>query len=52
MFLGMAYHPDYWPRARWPVDAKLMREANIEVVRVGEFAWSRFEPREGRFDFG
>ena len=52
MFLGMAYHPAYWPKERWPIDAQLMREAHIEAVRVGEFAWSRFEPTEGEFDFG
>ena len=52
MFLGMAYHPSYWPKERWPIDARMMREANIGAARVGEFAWSRFEPREGEFDFG
>ena len=52
MFLGMAYHPAYWPQERWPIDAQLMREANIQAIRVGEFAWSRFEPQEGEFDFG
>jgi beta-galactosidase len=52
MILGMAYHPAYWSRERWPIDARLMREAHIEAVRVGEFAWSRFEPSEGEFDFG
>lgn len=51
MFLGMAYHPDYWPSERWPVDARLMREANIQAVRTGESAWSSFEPREGEFHF-
>lgn len=51
MLLGMAYHPEYWPRERWPIDARLMREANIEAVRVGEFSWDRFEPREGQFEF-
>jgi beta-galactosidase len=52
MFLGMAYHPDYWPKERWPIDARLMAECHIEAVRVGEFAWCRFEPREGQLDFG
>ena len=51
MFLGMAYHPDYWPKERWPIDARLMAECHIEAVRVGEFAWCRFEPREGQLDF-
>ena len=30
---------------------KLMREAGIDLVRMGEFNWSNFEPREGEFDF-
>jgi beta-galactosidase len=47
----MAYYPEHWPRERWPIDAALMREANIQAARVGEFAWSRFEPEEGRHDF-
>lgn len=51
MFLGMAYHPAYWPSERWPIDAKLMREAHVQAVRAGEFAWGRFEPSEGQFDF-
>jgi beta-galactosidase len=51
MFLGMAYYPEHWPRERWPIDARLMREANIQAARVGEFAWSRFEPQEGSYDF-
>lgn len=52
MFMGIAYYPEHWPRERWPVDARLMREAHIGAARMGEFAWSRFEPREGEFDFG
>ncbi len=52
MFLGMAYHPDYWPKERWPIDARLMKQCNIGAVRVGEFSWCRFEPGEGEYDFG
>ena len=51
MYIGVAYYPEHWPRERWPVDARLMREAGINVVRLAEFAWSRLEPREGVFDF-
>ena len=32
-------------------DARLMAEAGIETVRLGEFAWNVLEPEEGRFDF-
>ncbi len=52
MFLGIAYYPEHWPKERWPIDGRLMHEANIQAARVGEFAWSRFEPREGSYDFG
>jgi len=28
-----------------------MEAANIKVVRITEFAWSRMEPSEGHYDF-
>jgi beta-galactosidase len=49
--LGVCYYPEHWPESRWPVDARLMREAGIGFVRIGEFAWSRLEPDPGRYDF-
>lgn len=48
---GCAYYPEHWPRERWEQDAALMREAGLSVVRVGEFAWDKFEPHFGHFDF-
>lgn len=48
-YLGCAYYPEYWGRERFEVDAKLMKEAEINVVRIGEFAWSRMEPEEGNY---
>lgn len=51
MRLGVDYYPEHWDESRWPVDAKLMREAGISVVRLAEFAWCKMEPYEGRFDF-
>jgi beta-galactosidase len=48
---GVDYYPEHWERARWPIDATLMQQAGITTVRLAEFAWSRLEPREGRFDF-
>jgi beta-galactosidase len=29
----------------------MMRDAGLEIVRIGEFAWSRMEPRPGRYDW-
>ncbi|MGE5530313.1 MAG: beta-galactosidase [Patescibacteria group bacterium] len=51
LIFGVDYYPEHWPEERWPVDAGLMRQAGLRVARVGEFAWSRFEPREGEYDF-
>lgn len=49
MKLGVCYYPEHWPTARWPIDAKLMREAGLSIVRLAEFAWQRMEPEEGEF---
>ena len=49
--LGCAYYPEQWPRERWALDAQLMAETGLSVVRIAEFAWSRLEPSEGAFDF-
>ena len=49
--MGASYYPERWERERWQVDARLMKEAGLDFIRTGEFAWSRFEPRDGEFDF-
>ena len=51
MYIGVDYYPEHWDKSRWPVDAKLMRAAGLNVVRLAEFAWVNMEPEEGRFDF-
>ena len=49
MRIGADYYPEHWPRERWPVDARLMQEAGLTVVRMAEFAWSTMEPEAGVF---
>lgn len=51
MKLGIQYYPEHWPKERWAVDAAMMQRAGVGVVRMGEFAWSAYEPREGDLDF-
>lgn len=51
MRIGADYYPEHWDRSRWKTDAEMMVKANIKVIRVGEFAWSLYEPEEGKFDF-
>jgi beta-galactosidase len=48
---GVDYYPEQWPETRWAEDARLMRAAGFNVVRLAEFAWSKLEPSEDRFDF-
>ena len=52
LWLGAAWYPEQWPQSAWEHDLALMQAAGINVVRVGEFAWSRLEPAEGQYDFG
>ena len=47
--LGVCYYPEHWPETFWAEDARRMRELGIVYVRIGEFAWSRLEPRRGEF---
>jgi beta-galactosidase len=48
---GVAYYHEYMPYERLDEDVKMMKEAGISVVRVGESTWSLFEPRDGEFEF-
>ena len=52
MYFGVAYYPEHWPAERWAVDAEMMQRAQINMARIGEFAWSALEPEEGRYEFG
>jgi beta-galactosidase len=51
ILVGAAWYPEQWPESRWEEDLRLMEAADLKVVRVGEFAWSRMEPSEGHYDF-
>ena len=51
MKTGVCYYPEHWPEERWALDAKHMREMGLQVIRIGEFAWSRLESFEGTLNF-
>src|ERR1700734_549510 len=51
LLLGAAWYPEEWAESRWEEDLRLMEAAHITVARVAEFAWSRMEPSEGKYDF-
>lgn len=48
---GVAYYYEYLPYERLDKDIQMMKNANINVVRIGESTWSTYEPQEGIFDF-
>jgi len=51
---GAAYYNEYMPgdqAARLDKDVALMKDAGLNVVRMGESTWSLWEPEDGRFDY-
>lgn len=51
MYLGVDYYPDYWPEEWMEDDLEGIAGLGANMVRIGEFAWHRMEPRDGAFDF-
>jgi beta-galactosidase len=45
-----AYYPELWSENVIEQDIKLMLETGINVVRIGEFAWSTIEPVEDKIN--
>jgi beta-galactosidase len=50
LLMGADWYPEQWPESRWETDARMMEAAHLDVTRIGEFAWSTMEPREGQYD--
>ncbi|MET8152832.1 beta-galactosidase [Actinoplanes sp. NPDC049668] len=49
---GGDYNPEQWPEGVWPQDVALMREAGVNLVSLGIFAWALLEPAPGEYEFG
>lgn len=49
---GGDYNPEQWSEETWIEDVRLMREAGVNLVNVGIFAWALLEPSPGQYDFG
>ncbi|MFI6706605.1 beta-galactosidase [Nonomuraea sp. NPDC050478] len=49
---GGDYNPEQWDPAVWREDVRLMREAGVNVVSLGVFAWASLEPEPGTYEFG
>ncbi|OIQ95008.1 beta-galactosidase YesZ [mine drainage metagenome] len=51
LYHGVAYYPELWPEKDVDRDITEMKKLGINVVRMGEFAWAKMEPDEGRTNF-
>jgi len=51
LYYGAAYYPEVWPESEIDKDIAHMKALKMNVMRMGEFAWSRMEPKEGKYDF-
>ena len=51
MFYGADYNPEQWPESVWPEDARLMREAGVNLVTWASSPGRGSNQREGVFDF-
>lgn len=49
---GGDYNPEQWPAETWKQDARLMKEAGVNLVTVGVFSWGLLELKPGTFEFG
>lgn len=50
-YLGAAYYPEDWDESEIERDIEKMKLCGINVVRVGEFAWHKMEPKKGDYHF-
>lgn len=51
MIIGVDYYPEQWDSVLWEKDLRMMAQTGVRIVRIGEFSWSRLEPREGEYCF-
>ena len=50
IYLGAAYYPELWDEEELEKDIARCKEVGMNCLRIGEFAWGKMEPEEGKFD--
>ncbi|MCC6422634.1 MAG: beta-galactosidase [Phycisphaerales bacterium] len=48
---GVCYYPEHWPERCHARDIERIAAAGFNLIRMGEGAWSYWEPREGEYQF-
>ena len=50
-YLGVDYYPEQWGMDLVDEDLDNIVELGANLIRIGDFAWDRFEPSDGHYDF-
>ena len=50
-YLGVDYYPEQWGMELVDEDLGNIVELGANLIRIGDFAWDRFEPEDGTYDF-
>lgn len=50
LYHGACYYPELWDDEVIKEDIRLMKEIGINLVRIGEFWWSRIEPNQNEYN--
>jgi beta-galactosidase len=48
---GVCYYPEAWDPSRHASDISRIAAAGFQYIRIGEGAWSYWEPSEGKYQF-
>ena len=51
IIFGVAYYDEYMPYERLEKDMQMIKNANMNVIRIAESTWGTMEPSPGNFDF-
>ena len=49
-YVGVSYYPEV-AGDEIDRDIRQMKDIGVNMVRMGEFAWCRMEPKQGTYDF-
>ena len=51
IIFGVAYYDEYMPYERLEKDMQMIKNANMNTIRIAESTWGTMEPSPGNFDF-
>ena len=49
--IGCCYYPEHWDESSMEFDINRIKALGFNTIRMGEFSWSLYEGKEGKYDF-